>query len=148
MQAYARFSPGTSKWNKHTVAQHISIGGNGPLLVGTASQVADGLETWVREADVDGFNLVSVILSGDFAPPINPSQAYVLFPQTFKDIIDLLVPELRRRGLFWDDYKVPGGTYRENFYQVPGQSGPPKDHPAASYRWRAGVDAKDAPVPT
>lgn len=59
MEAYARFSPGTSKWTKHTIAKHISIGGNGPVIVGSAAQVADGLETWVKEADVDGFNFVS-----------------------------------------------------------------------------------------
>lgn len=29
------------------------------MLVGTPAQVADGLETWVEEADVDGFNFVS-----------------------------------------------------------------------------------------
>ena len=60
MEAYARFSPPNSKWTKHTVAEHVSLGGNGPIFVGTASQVADGLEAWVEEADVDGFNLVSL----------------------------------------------------------------------------------------
>lgn len=62
VEAYARFSPGTSKWTKHTIAEHVSIGGNGPILVGTPSQVADGLETWIKEADVDGFNFVSTFL--------------------------------------------------------------------------------------
>lgn len=47
------------------MAEHISIGGNGPLLVGTAAQVADGLETWIREADVDGFNFVSGCFMSD-----------------------------------------------------------------------------------
>lgn len=56
---YAKFSPGTEKWTKHTIAEHVSIGGNGPVLVGTPSQVADGLQTWVDEADIDGFNFVS-----------------------------------------------------------------------------------------
>lgn len=59
VEGYARFSPGTAKWTKHTIAEHVSIGGNGPVLVGTAEQVADGLETWVREAYVDGFSFVS-----------------------------------------------------------------------------------------
>lgn len=59
VQGYARFSPGTAKWTKHTIAEHVSIGGNGPVLVGTPEQVADGLETWVQEADIDGFNFVS-----------------------------------------------------------------------------------------
>ncbi|KAF9876605.1 xenobiotic compound [Colletotrichum karsti] len=130
VEGYARFSPGTAKWTKHTIAEHVSIGGNGPIFVGTAAQVADGLETWIEEADVDGFNF-----------------AYALFPQSFKDIIDLLIPELRRRGLFWDDYAVPGGTYRENFYRKKGQSGPLDEHVAASYRWKAGVSAEEAKIP-
>ena len=61
VEGYARFSPGTSKWTKHTVAEHVSIGGNGPILVGTPTQVADGLQVWIDEADVDGFNMVSRI---------------------------------------------------------------------------------------
>ncbi|KAK1981145.1 luciferase-like domain-containing protein [Colletotrichum cereale] len=130
VEGYARFSPGTAKWTKHTIAEHVSIGGNGPVLVGTAAQVADGLEAWVEEADVDGFNF-----------------AYALFPQSFKDIIELLLPELRRRGLFWDDYAVPGGTYRENFYRQKGQTGPLDQHVAAAYRWKAGVPAEEAKVP-
>ncbi|KAL2186922.1 Nitrilotriacetate monooxygenase component A/pristinamycin IIA synthase subunit A [Thermothelomyces heterothallicus CBS 203.75] len=130
VEGYARFSPHNSKWTKHTVAEHVSIGGNGPVIVGTPAQVADGLETWVREADVDGFNF-----------------AYALFPQSFRDIIDLLLPELRRRGLFWDDYAVPGGTYRENFYGVAGQKYPPENHVAAKYRWRAGVPAAEHQIP-
>jgi alkanesulfonate monooxygenase SsuD/methylene tetrahydromethanopterin reductase-like flavin-dependent oxidoreductase (luciferase family) len=59
VDAYARFSPHNAKWTKHTVAEHVSIGGNGPIFVGTAEQVADGLQTWIKEADVDGFNFVS-----------------------------------------------------------------------------------------
>ncbi|KAF2399341.1 Nitrilotriacetate monooxygenase component A/pristinamycin IIA synthase subunit A [Trichodelitschia bisporula] len=130
VRGYARFAPKKSKWTKHTIAQHISIGGNGPVIAGTPEQVADGLETWVREADVDGFNL-----------------AYVLFPQSFKDIIEFLVPELRRRGLFWYDYAIPGGTYRENFYGRRGQTGPPFEHVASSFRWRAGVPSEQHVIP-
>lgn len=60
VDSYARFSPANSKWTKHTLAEHISIGGNGPVLVGTPSQVADSLETWYDEAGVNGFNFVSL----------------------------------------------------------------------------------------
>ncbi|RMI98424.1 hypothetical protein CDV36_016132 [Fusarium kuroshium] len=130
VEGYAKFSPPNSKWTKHTVAEHISLGGNGPLLVGTPSQVADGLQEWIDEADVDGFNF-----------------AYVLFPQSFKDIIDLLLPELRARGLFWDDYAVPGGSYRENFYGLEGQKYPLPEHAASKYQWAAGVPAKDHQIP-
>lgn len=76
-----------------------------------------------------------------------PQQAYALFPQSFKDIVELLLPELRRRGLFWDDYAVPGGTYRENFYETKGQAHPLKEHVAASFQWRAGVPASEHQIP-
>lgn len=58
VEGYAKYSPENSKWTKHTVAEHVAIGGNGPIMVGTPSQVADSLEKWVKEADVDGFNFV------------------------------------------------------------------------------------------
>ncbi|KAJ5814600.1 hypothetical protein N7474_006377 [Penicillium riverlandense] len=130
VEGWSRATPEVGKWTKNTVGQHITVGGLGATPVGTATQVADNMERWVEEADVDGFNL-----------------AYAVKPGSFKDIIDLLIPELRRRGLFWDDYAVPKGTYRENLFAQPGQSGPRADHPASKYRWNAGVDAAKAPVP-
>ena len=62
-------------------------------------------------------------------------------PQTFEDVIELLLPELRRRGLFWDDYFAPGATYRENIYEAKGQAEPPSDHPAGKMIWRPKGDA-------
>jgi hypothetical protein len=62
-------------------------------------------------------------------------------------VIELLVPELRKRGLFWNDYQVQGGTYRENFYATEGQKGPLDGHVAAGYRWKTGVEANDATIP-
>lgn len=128
------------------MGQHITVGGLGATPVGTPEQVADEMERWVNEADVDGFNLVSCSTVWRMCLA-NRSQAYAIKPGSFKDIIDLLVPELRKRGLFWDDYTVKKGTYRENLYSKEGQSGPPADHPAAKYRWHAGVEAADHPVP-
>lgn len=120
VEGYAKYSPHDGKWTKRTLAEHIGIGGNGPVLVGTPQRVADLLEQWVEIADVDGFNL-----------------AYAVFPGSFQDIATLLIPELQRRGLFWHNYAVPGGTYRENFYGVKGSRCAPDSHVAASYRWRA-----------
>lgn len=57
-------------------------------------------------------------------------------PQTFEDVVESLVPELRRRGLFWNDYSVPGGTYRENLNEAPGQKEPLSNHPAGKLIWR------------
>ncbi|KAL4887757.1 Nitrilotriacetate monooxygenase component A/pristinamycin IIA synthase subunit A [Aspergillus ambiguus] len=128
VEGWSKATPEISKWTKATVGEHITVGGLGATPVGTPQEVADEMERWVREADVDGFNL-----------------AYAVKPGSFKDIIDLLIPELRKRGLFWDEYT--GKTYRENLYSKAGQSGPLPDHPAAKYRWDAGVDAADHQIP-
>ena len=106
------------RWTKQTLAEHIMVGGLGATPVGTPAEVADEMERWVREADVDGFNI-----------------AYALFPGTFVDVIELLLPELRKRGLFWHDYAIPGGTYRENLREEKGQSSPVASHPASRYAW-------------
>ncbi|EGY16622.1 dibenzothiophene desulfurization enzyme A [Verticillium dahliae VdLs.17] len=97
VEAWSKSAPGVAKWTKHTVGNHIKVGGLGATVVGTPEFVADEMERWVAEADVDGFNL-----------------AYALMPGSFEDIISDLFPVLRKRGLLWEGYAVPGGTYREN----------------------------------
>ncbi|KUI68412.1 Dimethyl-sulfide monooxygenase [Cytospora mali] len=121
VEGWSKTIPGVAKWTKHTVANHIKVGGLGATVVGTAEQVADEMERWVREADVDGFNI-----------------AYALMPESFVDVIDRLLPVLRKRELFWDDYAVDGGTYRENLYAKKGLARPSADHAAAKYHWKAG----------
>ncbi|PGH16152.1 hypothetical protein AJ79_01919 [Helicocarpus griseus UAMH5409] len=130
VEAWSRATPGVPRWTKKTVGQHITVGGLGATPVGTPQQVADEMERWVNEADVDGFNL-----------------AYAVKPKSFHEIIDLLLPELRKRDLFWDDYAVQKGTYRENLSGHKGQTGPLPEHAAAKYRWKAGVDAADHKIP-
>ena len=64
-------------------------------------------------------------------------------PGTFTDVVELLIPELQRRGVYWNDYAVPGGTYRENLTETKGQREPRPDHPAAAMIWRApGAEAE------
>ncbi|KAI1858024.1 uncharacterized protein JN550_012917 [Neoarthrinium moseri] len=120
VEGWSKSSPGVPKWTKHTVANHIKIGGLGATVVGTPEHVANEMERWVSEADVDGFNL-----------------AYALMPASFEDVIEFLLPVLKQRGLFWEDYAVEGGTYRENIYGKKGVSRPPADHPASQYHWKA-----------
>ena len=79
------------------IAKHAAIGGRGPLVVGSPEEVADELIAWVEETDVDGFNL-----------------AYAVTPETFADFVDLVVPELQRRGRYKLDYAP--GTLREKLY--------------------------------
>lgn len=120
VEAWSKATPEVPKWTKHTVANHIKVGGLGATIAGTAEEVADEMERWINEADVDGFNL-----------------SYALMPESFVDVIDRLLPVLRKRGLFWDGYAVDGGTYRENVYAKEGLARPPPDHPAAAYHWKA-----------
>lgn len=99
----------------------------GKVFVGTAKEVADQLEQWVDDYDIDGFNF-------GFG---------AVFPQFLEDIVDLLIPELQDRGVFWRDYPVKGGTFRENVFGETGQSFLHKDHPAYPLRWEAGVSKED-----
>jgi alkanesulfonate monooxygenase len=101
-------------WTVGEVAQHLAIGGRGPLFVGSAEQVADELQAWIEATDADGFNL-----------------AYVVTPETYVDIVDLLVPELQRRGAYKRRYAT--GTFREKLYGD-GQRLLSADHPAAAVR--------------
>lgn len=105
----------TRTWTPNEVVRFLSIGAMGPVLVGSAQTIADQLEAWIDEADIDGFNL-----------------AYATTPGTFEDFIEYVVPELQRRGRYWRDYDE-GDTLRERLYGT-GQRRVRDDHPAARYR--------------
>jgi FMN-dependent oxidoreductase (nitrilotriacetate monooxygenase family) len=60
VEGWSKASPGVKKWTKHTVAKHITVGGLGATVIGTPVQVADELERWIEESDLDGFNIVSI----------------------------------------------------------------------------------------
>lgn len=81
-------------WTVRELAKFISIGGRGPVIVGSPETVADELERWMDEADVDGFNLSSAVRPAD--------------QQSFTRLVS---PELRRRGLLPEP--VEGRTFRE-----------------------------------
>ena len=103
-------------WTVGELARFIAIGGRGPVVVGSGATVADELERWVEEADVDGFNL-----------------AYAVTPGTFADFVEHVVPELRRRGRAQSEYAAP--TLRENLGTAPGPL-LADDHPGARHRRR------------
>lgn len=64
------------------------------VLCGSAEQVADALEEWFTTGAADGFNIMPPYLAGGL-----------------EDFVDLVVPELQRRGLFRTAYA--GNTLRE-----------------------------------
>ena len=55
-RGYASLYPDVKLWNADTFADHFKLGGMGPVVVGTANQVADELQKWIDEADIDGFS--------------------------------------------------------------------------------------------
>ncbi|ODL97042.1 5,10-methylene tetrahydromethanopterin reductase [Acinetobacter pittii] len=100
-------------WTIEEIANWNSLGGNGPVLVGSAETVSDALQQWVEDTDVDGFNL-----------------AYILAHQTFADVVEFIVPELQKRGVYQTSYAQ--GTLREKLFGA----GPylPVNHRGAKYR--------------
>jgi alkanesulfonate monooxygenase len=101
-------------WTVRELAEHVAIGGRGPVLVGSPEQVADGMISWVEETGIDGFNL-----------------AFAVTPETFEDLVEFVVPELQRRGVFKHDYRP--GTLREKLFGA-GHARLGPTHPAAQYR--------------
>ncbi len=84
-------------WTVRDVAEHVAIGGIGPVFVGDPAEVADAMLAWADAAGLDGFNL-----------------CYVVAHETFTQVAELLVPELQRRGRFKRDYA--DGTLREKLF--------------------------------
>jgi FMN-dependent oxidoreductase (nitrilotriacetate monooxygenase family) len=101
-------------WTPRNIGKAVSIGGNGPVPVGSAATVANILEEWMEVADLDGFNV-----------------GYVTTPGSFEDLVDLLVPELRRRGRY---PTVVGATLRERVFGA-GQSKLRDDHVGSTYNY-------------
>lgn len=56
-------------------------------------------------------------------------------PESYEDLVELLVPVLQERGLMWNDYTVPGGSYRENMLRTPGQKTAPAGHPSREFSY-------------
>lgn len=113
------------EWTVQSMAEWVGIGGFGPLLVGSTETVADELQSWVEETDVDGFNL-----------------AYALTHETFADVVDLLVPELQKRGVYKQDYQP--GTLREKLFAKGARLEYP--HPGAGYRRTTSVSGRAVPA--
>jgi FMN-dependent oxidoreductase (nitrilotriacetate monooxygenase family) len=99
------------RWTVREAAEHVAIGGIGPVFIGDPGEVADQLEAWVEETDVDGFNL-----------------AFAVRPDTMIDVVERVVPELQRRKRYQTAYA--SGTLREKLFGEGARLVAP--HPAAS----------------
>jgi FMN-dependent oxidoreductase (nitrilotriacetate monooxygenase family) len=83
-----------------TLREFLRYSGRGttkelPTFVGSATDVADQMEEWFVGGACDGFVLAATHMPG-----------------TYKEFVQLVVPELQRRGLFQKDYA--GETLRDN----------------------------------
>ena len=116
MSAFTTTSKEIPQWTPRVVAGKAAIGGLGPVAVGTPSVVADEMERWVDEANLDGFNV-----------------AYVTTPGTFEDVVELLIPELRRRGAY-PETVADDLTAREKVYGR-GQAHLRDDHVGSQYKY-------------
>ena len=73
------------------------VGGFGGLeIAGTAGEIADTMQAWLETGAADGFNIM-----------------FPTVPAGLDDFVTLVIPELRRRGIFREDYE--GTTLREHF---------------------------------
>ncbi len=70
-------------------------GYSGLAFVGTIKSVADEMQKWLEEDASDGFTV-----------------AFPFLPEGLDDVVEKLVPELQRRGIFRNDYE--GSTLREH----------------------------------
>jgi FMN-dependent oxidoreductase (nitrilotriacetate monooxygenase family) len=74
----------------------LNAGPRGHLLtIGTPAEIADVMEHWFRNGACDGFNVMPAWLPGSLT-----------------DFVDMVIPELQRRGLFRSEYE--GTTLRAN----------------------------------
>jgi alkanesulfonate monooxygenase SsuD/methylene tetrahydromethanopterin reductase-like flavin-dependent oxidoreductase (luciferase family) len=74
---------------------YLRFGLTGSARIGTPSDIADAMQEWFEAAACDGFNVTPATLPGGG-----------------EDFVEMVVPELQRRGLFRTEYE--GSTLREN----------------------------------
>lgn len=110
----SRYSSAGNEWTLRKLLNMMVLGSRQAPIVGSPTQVADQMQAWVDEADVDGFNLSRTVI-----------------PECVQDFIALVVPELQSRGIMKHRYEP--GTLREKLYG-PGRACLPSSHPATRYR--------------
>lgn len=94
-------------------ADTLTVGGAGELLIGSPQTVADKLQHWFEVSGIDGFNL-----------------AYTVMPESVDNFVDMVVPELQKRGIYKTAYT--NGTMRHKLFGEGARVS--ASHPAARYR--------------
>lgn len=95
-------------WTLREVLDQKALCGTNVAVIGDPNQVADQLEQWMDEGDIDGFNIARIVAH-----------------ETLENFIELVVPVLQERGRYKTEYSP--GTFREKLFGV---SRIPADHMA------------------
>lgn len=106
-------------WTRQKLLDQHALGGRYITLIGSPEQVADELESWIAETGLDGFNLTRIVT-----------------PESYEDFINLVIPELQRRGSYKTAYEH--GTLREKLFED-GDARLPERHAGAAYRARSNL---------
>lgn len=88
----------TAKENNFSIRQlyqWIATGRGHLTVIGTPEKIADVMQEWFEKGGADGFNILPAWVPGGL-----------------DDFVELVTPELQRRGLFRTEYE--GSTLREN----------------------------------
>lgn len=101
-------------WTKRDLLDSLALGGRYPTIVGDPAHVADELERWIDEGEIDGFNLTRTVV-----------------PECYEDFIDLVVPELQARGRYKTAYRH--GSLRAKLFN--GEARLTSPRPAPSWRF-------------
>ena len=101
------------KLTKRDLLAELALGGRYAALTGDAVTIADELQSWIEEGEVDGFNLSRIVV-----------------PESYADFIDIVIPELQSRGVYKTSYAK--GSLRQKLF---GQGDRlPDRHAAAAFR--------------
>jgi FMN-dependent oxidoreductase (nitrilotriacetate monooxygenase family) len=114
IDGFTRADPNRN-WTLRDAAERMGVAGSKALLAGSPEFIADGLIGWMEETGIDGFNV-----------------EYIVSPGDFRAFVDLVVPELQRRGVYKTSYEE--GTLREKLCGK-GRGHLPDSHPGANYRF-------------
>ena len=103
---------------KRDLLAELELGGRYAVLAGDGVSIADELQAWAEEGEVDGFNLSRIVV-----------------PESYADFIDIVIPELQNRGIYKTRYAE--GSLRAKLFGAGDRL--PDRH--AAHAFRAGASA-------
>ncbi len=133
LDSITQYSP-NQPWTVRRLLDLMKLGSRNTPIVGSPAQVADQLAAFVRETDVDGFNLMRVVTPG-----------------SYEDFVDLVIPELQNRKLYKEDYAE--GTLRQKLFGTESARLSPRHYghrfrrPAAAAAPASAAAAREEPLP-